>query len=465
MEIVLRLIRGKKIDRSSPAFKNCLDWLGYWPSEIPEVKKRELINTVCETFEVSEAELIALLAGATIPASVAAVVDEDSDMRSILPRGGWFEWYDQYTRKTEAPLSFHIFSSLSVLGASMGRRCYIDMGFFRIYPNYCSILIGPTGRVKKTSAVDIAKELVKEGSLCPIMADKITPEALARTLKDSGHHFIYAPELSVFLSKKQYNEGLVTLIIRLLDSPDSFEIDTIVRGKEVVENVAITMLGGSTLSLLSTSSPTEVMSSGFLNRFVLVVEEDTSRCFAIPERGSEDLHQRLLQTIVRLKSFVGTFRLNEQARAGYESWYADRRKLLRNAPSEMVAEVLERSPSHLLRTAMLVHAAQCDNMSICIDCLRIASNILSYAEKRIPQTVSVMSQNISSQDAEFLYETLKRLGGASDHSKLLRRVSYRMGVAIFRKHMSTLIESKRVREEKRGALQFYIITETGDAAN
>src|SRR5258708_40366881 len=98
------------------------------------------------------------------------------------------------------------------------------------------------------------------------MADAITPESLIDALVKSGHHFIYAPEASVFFGRQKYNEGLVTLMLRLLDSPSDYTRSTVARGEITVTDIALNILAGSTLSLLSEATPGTVTTGGFLNR-------------------------------------------------------------------------------------------------------------------------------------------------------------------------------------------------------
>lgn len=411
---------------------------------------------LCESCDVTESDIIASLAGVEVFPNGKKPHSQEDQLRAILPKKGWFANYDDYTAKTESPLSYHIFSSLCVLGAALGRRVYKRMGFFNVFGNYCVVLIGPTGRVKKTSACDIAKELIRKACLCPIMADKVTPESLATTLVESGHHFIYAPEFSILFGKQKYNEGLTTQIIRLLDCPESFTVSTQTRGTETISNVALTILGGTTASLLASSTPEEVTSSGFLNRFVLVVENDTERCFDIPEKGPWE--HELIEAVKRLKSYSGEIDFNREGKDWYHEWYRKRWKAIRAMADQTQVEVSERAPVHLIRTAMLVHLVQCDNMGICVQCLEDAKNMVEYVERGVPATLLGLKSTAASQDAEHVVETLSRLGGAADHSTLLRRVAARMNTQMLKQHVKTLEESGRVKVGRKGSAIYYVLT-------
>lgn len=462
LDIVIRLLEGKKLSRDSPSFKKTLEWISSYQGDVDYNRQRKLISVACHAFDITEAEIYAGISGTPLALSNNGKPKYNSEkaLESILPRGGWFEWYTEHTRKTESPLSFHIFSSMCVLGAALGRRVYKRMGFFNIYPNYCAILIGPTGRVKKTSAVNIAKGYIKNGALCPIMADKITPERMQSVLaRDGGIQFIYAPEASVFFGRQKYNDGLTTLMLRLMDCPDSFDVETQARGREVVENIALTILAGSTPSLLAGASPEEVTSSGFLNRFLLVVEDDTDREYPEPSIGPYG--DKLAATVERFKGWSGEAVWTPRAYDWFKTWYHERKAKTRKAADDTTAEIMERYPDHLIRTALLVHLAQHDDLFICDECCVAAGRLLQYLENCVPRTVQTLKQTLIAQDTEYVLEVLRRLGGAADHSKLLRRVGSRLDASRFKKHIGTLIEQKIVKEEIRGAVRYYIIVGGG----
>lgn len=329
------------------------------------------------------------------------------------------------------------------------------MGFFNIYPNYNVVLIGPTGRVRKTSAADVAKALIHSAALCPIMADKITPESLASCLEESGQQFIYAPEFAVLFGKQRYNEGLTTLIIRLLDCPDSLVIRTIARGEQRLDSPTINMLGCSTLSLIATSTPQEVSSSGFLNRFVLVVEDDTERCFETPARGPKDVEEKIFATLKCLQGMKGEVGVDNSAQEFREEWYHQRWKMLREVDNETTAEVIQRGDIHMRRTAMLVHLSHCSSMQICLKCMETAANLIAYIESKVPQTVHALTRIAISEDVEVVFSLIKKLGGAADHSTIIRRLSSRMNARQAKGHIQTLAESGRIRVIKQAGATFY----------
>jgi hypothetical protein len=467
------MIEGRTFPRESPLFKRVVEWISYIAQELRDPSLMEtMLDKAATAFEMPRNELYAIAGGVisgiehsqngTEPRPI--IRGTDHILREILPQGGWFEWYDLYTEKTESPLSYHITSSMCVLGAALGRRVYMDMGFFKVFPNWCSVLIGPTGRVKKTSAANIARGLISTHSLCPIMADAITPEALATALsRDGGHQLVYAPEFAVLFNRQKYNETLTTRIIRLLDCPDTFEVETVGRGKEEITNVALTFLGCSTPSLFTGATPEMVTSSGFLNRFLLVIEDDTDREYPIPERGPASLEVKLKDTISFARKIEGRMDFGTGAYPIYAQWYHERRAFVRSVHDEIHAEAIERGADHLLRTAMLMHIAQCRDSRVCVSCMEHAIKFLAFIEKSLPTMVNSIRKSQRDADAERILTIFRRAGKMQTHSDLLRKS--RLDAGTFKRAIGTLVESRVVDERKQGSIHLYILREEATGVN
>lgn len=454
---VIELLTGHRLEITHPAYTQSIQWVANFPHSVPEERKRRLLHAITECFNITEVDIYAAAFGGT-KIQTPVIIDHERELEACLPKTGWLKWYVDHTRFTESPLSYHIFSSLTALGSALGRRVWKDKGFFRIFPNFCTILIGPTGKVAKTSAVDISKSLIKAAALCPIMADMITPESLIGTLVDhGGHQFIYAPEASVFLGRQKYNEGLTTLMLRLLDCPEEFSRKTITHGEVMVTNVALSILAGSTLSLLSGATPETVTSGGFLNRFVLVVENETPRVYPEPQKGQHE--KQLLAVLDRLKAFTGQVYYDKHADQWFDTWYRARKQRLKQVDSEIEAEVIQRGAMHLERMAMLIHLAHCDTFEVCEKCFVVAESLLNYSESKLPQMVSALSHSAAVQDTEYVLAALRKLHGIADRTTLMRKVSNRMGKTDLDRHLSTLKEQRLVREEKRGLGTVYLLEE------
>lgn len=463
VKLVIRLLK-QSAQQESPLphdrYVKALEWVRIAPGKVDNTLRAELIESMCLAFKVTEQDIILALEGNEIkspPVLATPQPDDEAKLQALLPKGGWFEWYAEYTRYNESPLSYHIMSSLVALGCALGRRCFIDMGHFKILAPVNAMLIGPTGVVHKSHAIGIAKKLIIASNVCPVGADKTTPERLMTKLKENPQQLICTDEMSVFFGKQKYMEGLTNLILKLLDYPDEVSADTVARCEERVELPTVSVMGGSTMSLLLDSTPGTVLSGGFLNRFMLAVESGTKRCFPIPRKGEGE--EKLLKTLTWLHHLTGEVKLNQDGPAfkAYSEWYYSRNKRIQQDPT--VAEVIQRGKQHVLRLAMLIHLTQCGHLLICEQCMLDAMKLLDFYERKAPELVRAIHSNQQTTNTDYILEMIRKLGGAVDHSTLLRRVSSRVNGAQLKQVIKDLNDSGQLKVTQKGAAHHYILRE------
>lgn len=462
VSVILRLLKGKKYNTiDSQIWRKALEWISNFPEELAGKYKVELMEGLKEAFSVTEAQIMAQLAGEPLPSPIIRSTEDVLDR--IIPPKGWLRDYVEYTKNTMSPLSYHVFCGLTLLGTSLGKRCKLDFGFFEVFPNLNTILVGPTGKVKKTSAVDIAKGYVHDMILCPIFPDKITPEALALALAESPRQFVYAPEFSIFFGKQRYNEGLTTLMIRLLDNPLMWSAKTITRGDVVIQEPFLHIIGGSTMSLLSSSTPDEVSSGGFLNRFVVVVEHTTNRVFPVPTKGAEELDRRIKKRLKQLLDFSGTVVFSRDGLQWYDYWFRQQHQLMQEM-EESEAELAARNDQHVLKVAMLIHLSDCGDLELCSNCLQTASKLINYTVRNVPELSKLMNRSGPGKDSSSVLNMIRKLGGAIDHSTLVRRMASKMNTRTLKGYIDTLEEAGQIKISKKGLGKYYVlIGETKDA--
>src|SRR6185369_4695642 len=92
---------------------------------------------------------------------------------------------------SEPPFSYVLTSAMAMMGASIGRKVWLDQDVHTIYPIVNLLLIGPSGIGKSTSLRDMAmKSLVSTlpDDLRPfVVSGKSTKEALHDDLMANPH--------------------------------------------------------------------------------------------------------------------------------------------------------------------------------------------------------------------------------------------------------------------------------------
>jgi hypothetical protein len=297
------------------------------------------------------------------------------------------------------------------------------------------VLIAPTGKGKKTTAINFGRKLITKAQVTRILSETTSAEALCEALgaqkvklkggaiveeDTDATGLIILPELSVFLGKQDYKSGLVPLLTRLGDAPDDFSSSTISRGLRPLHNVALCVMAGSAKSWLTDSVPVDAFRGGFMSRFLFVCHEGTERPVSRPPTFDKDLEMEL---IIRLKNFElldGNVPLHPDAEEFYTQWY---NKAYHNRSlDEKRAAYQERKHDHLLRVAMIL-ALSDDRDVINRDDVNNSLGMLSLIEEEMFSLFGEIERGVSplGEILQMVLAYIKKKG-VCGRTELLRRV-------------------------------------------
>lgn len=421
-----------------------------WVRDIPPgARPPELIRAVAQTFHLTDDEVRQRIEPA----------HHIKDSEVYVPREGWLRDYVEYTRSTEPPTAFHFFVGATIIGSALARNVRFPRGGApAIYPNLCTILVAPSGKCRKTSAANLGVSLLRAvgGN---VLADKTTPEAMVEAFKErsSSTGLIYAPELAVFLGKQKYQEGMIPMLTALFDCPKEWSSLTVMRGEGKIYNVALSMIGCSTMDWIQTAIPRDAFGGGFMSRLLFIVQDHTPRCFPLPAALNEDLEHRLIKRLLELTKLHGDYTLSVSATAWFDDWY--RKRSDRNTENKQFAGYYERKPDHLMRLAIILAASQTDSLELSEVHLRQSLLVLDITESFLPSTFDAMSQTGVGEDHQRILQQLKKRGGAQDHSTLLRLNSNRMNSRQFKECIETLRMARLIEYDVTNRL--YYLTPEG----
>ena len=101
----------------------------------------------------------------------------------------WLESYLQYTKKSESPTQYHLWSGISAIASVLRRKCFCNWGLRGyIYPNFYVALVGPPGG-RKGTAMKIAKEMVQDLGI-PTGSDSLgSIQMLYKEIKESEDNY------------------------------------------------------------------------------------------------------------------------------------------------------------------------------------------------------------------------------------------------------------------------------------
>ncbi len=173
---------------------------------------------------------------------------------SLRRLNDWVSGYIEYSQETESPLSYHVWTGISLLAAALQRRVYIRWGYEVLYPNMYIVLVGPSGKCRKGSAMNLGKDIIT-GLGIKVTSESITREALIRSMKRAVVNYIepdtgivrfhcsltaMSQELSVFLG--QNDVKFLADLTDWYDSLDNWVYETKTAGVDEIKGVCFNLI-------------------------------------------------------------------------------------------------------------------------------------------------------------------------------------------------------------------------------
>lgn len=362
----------------------------------------------------------------------------------------WIGTYLSFTEKQESPEAFHLWVSLGVVGAALGRKVWIDRGYYKLYPNLYIILVAGSAMCRKSVALNIGRRFLEVLPDPPnVIAQKVTNEALISSMKQhNSTSIIFAPELAVFLGKDAYYSGLLATLTDMYDCPDVFEYETIKRGTERVENVWLSLFGASTPDWLKAALPGESIKGGFTSRVMFVYVRTTEKkANAQPTITTveKELRDSLVFDLGAIQNLEGEFVLSEEGSKWFNEWYE---KFFTERDGSLTEETMGyygRKHDLVLKLSMIISASYKDSLMIDKTDLESALGIVDRQEKFLDDTMEKILSSDEGEQTEYVLGRIRRGGKKGvQYSRLLRDVSHRMKAATLKDILSTLLESGQI---------------------
>lgn len=312
----------------------------------------------------------------------------------------WIDGFMEYTSNSEPPSSFKLWSALSVLSAALQRKCYLEWGPITFYPNIYVVLVAPSGRARKGTAMSFAEDFISDINVS-LAAEAVTREALIRTLSDTtdnvqispGHlefHSsltVFAPELTVFLGYN--NPQLMSDMTDWYDCRKKWIYRTKNSGTDEILGVYVTLFGATTPDLIRTALPLDAIGGGLTSRMIFVYEPNKGKVIPDPFLKDEALllRDKLKADIERIHCLRGEFNVTKSFVELWTEWYLKQED---NPPFEdhRFAGYIERRPNHAMKISMLCNVSRSDKMLLNATDLQRAIDILTFTEQKMQHTFS-----------------------------------------------------------------------------
>ena len=224
-------------------------------------------------------------------------------------RDDFISAYFSYIGETEAPMTFHRWACITILGAWIGRDYCFRLGHFNIKPNIYCMLMGSAGS-RKSTAIKIAARVLGKTGYSAIAADRTTKEKFLLDLSGAPDivvdargkvHDVVSLEDNIFgsaetdhipemlIAADEFNTFVgngniefLSMLGVLWDHEGTFK-NKVKNSKSVeVENPFVSIIAGNTPTGFSLAFPAESIGQGIFSRIILVHGESTGKRITFP---------------------------------------------------------------------------------------------------------------------------------------------------------------------------------------
>lgn len=363
----------------------------------------------------------------------------------------WIDGYIEYTLRQESPEIFHRWGAIALIAGSLGRRVWINYGYFTLFPNFYIILVAPTGVGRKSSAITIGEGIL-EGCepFVKIMRGQLSKPYLAdwlvKAMKDSpygfGEVFVVVSEWKVFAQGVMSDNSLLEALTDLYDCK-KFEYKTKHSGIYIVPLPCANLYAASTPEWLTTGRAADFIGGGFSSRIIPIGVKVNERSIGWPDKGKREfeLEGLLKKDLIEISQLNGEILITPEAKKVFLDWYEVRYDdVLDDA---RLVGYYSKKHDKVLKLSAILAVAESDNLIISVTHIHQALNMLTEVERSMQFAYSGVAWGESAKHTNRVYNEIERRGEV-DHSQLVRIFQLYMNGQELRVILNTLCEAELI---------------------
>ena len=375
----------------------------------------------------------------------------------------------EYTAGLEAPDIFHFWTAISTIAGALRRHVWIDQGYFQWVPNFYIILVAPPGIVSKTTTISVGSKFLKKVPGVTFGPNAITWQALVQSMAEATEAFPMSDGSMFTQSALTCSAGELGTLI---DPHDRVQMDVLTdlwdgraeqwkkvtkgSGTDIIENPWLNIIAATTPSWLSDNFNESSVGGGFASRCVFVYADKKRSLTAFPKQQmpafSTRMFDDLLADLEHIATLTGEYLLDPSAIAWGTTWYEEHhKKFSKILPSDRLIGYVARKQTHMMKVAMILAAAQRDELVLYGKDLEIASVITDSIEKSFGVVFSHIGQSEAGKYTQMLVDAVTSGGGLIERTLLMRSVMRVMDHRTFEQALMTGIAAGCLQQMQNGA--------------
>ena len=336
----------------------------------------------------------------------------------------WIEGFLEYTDNTEPPVLFRKWVAISAIASVLKRKCMMQYGHLRVYPNMYIVLVSPPGQARKGTAIGFGIDFLMRAEV-KLCADRITKEALIRNIKQAydteispdgskmRNHCsftIISPEFTVLLGRN--DPEMISFLADWFDcgkGPDGiWEYETKGQGKDKITGLWVNLLAATTPDLIGLVP--EIIGSGLSSRIIFVFEERHGKIVPYPFLTDKEIElgEKLYHDLENIQLMSGNFKWDSDFIDVWFDWYP---KQMENPPFKdaRLARYCTRRGINIIKLSLILSAARSSDRMVTGDDLARAIKLLEETEVKMPRVFHSMGD---SPYAKVLNDMMMDIGNA-----------------------------------------------------
>lgn len=295
------------------------------------------------------------------------------------------------------------------IAGALRRQVWIDQRYFQWTPNFYIVLVGPAGIAAKSTSLRLGTALLRQVEGIKFGPKSMTWQALTHALEEAydlvplgeGISADLMPmscitcsinELGTFLRPE--DKVMMDVLVDLWDGQQEvWDRRTVYKeGQVTIENPWINVMGCTTPTWLRDNIPEAMIGGGLISRIVFIYGDEKRHLVPYPSELQDldefvELGKRLVEDLTVISQLKGEYYLTPTAKKWGAEWYAAHWE---KKPEHMVSEryggYIARKQTHIHKLAMVLAAAQRDELKITEGDLAVADNMMTGLEPAM-QTV------------------------------------------------------------------------------
>lgn len=387
----------------------------------------------------------------------------------------FLEAYVDYAKFGEAPVSMLFWTGVCTVAGALRRRVWIDQAYFQWIPNFYVIIVSPPGIVAKSTTAATGMRLLRAVPGVKFGPDVVTWQALAQAfsnalefvqMPDGKQHgmsslMIESSELGNFLNPQ--DREMVDFLITLWDGKKgAIEKLTKTQGKDIIENPCINIIACTTPAWIEGNIPEYMIGGGLASRVIWLYTDTKRQYVAYPRlhvpKDFALIQQKLVADLTAISKLKGEYVLHPETITWGEAWYKthyeNRPKHLDN---ERFGGYIARKQTHIHKLAMVLAAAQRDDLIILAGDLTAANAIITSLEHDMPKVFERIGTSIQAKGAVLLLNKVRLHGnGGVGRQELYESLFRELSYNDFQQALEAAYEAGYINMENRAGKGFWI---------